>query len=127
MRPVYPTCGPIVKVFHYTRSPRDVPISGYRVQLVLHVQRFRCPNRLCQRKTFVERLPQLVPVYGQRTFRLTSTLRAVAFELSAEVGRRVTQSLHMAISGDTLLRILRQTPLETGPTPRVLGIAMIGP
>lgn len=107
---------------HYTRSPRDMPIREYRVRLVLEVQRFRCGNEICQRQTFAERLPHLVPLYGQRTIGLTTKLRAIAFELSAEAGHRLTQALHMTISGDTLLRILCQTPLKGYPTPRVLGV-----
>jgi transposase len=89
---------------------------------VLSVRRFRCPNVHCKRKTFAERIPQVAPVHGQRTIRLTLTLQAIALEVSAEAGRRVTQVLNMTVSGDTLLRILRRTTLGPFPTPRVLGV-----
>jgi transposase len=55
---------------YYTRSPADLPVSGQRVQLVLHVRRFRCQNRQCQRQTFVERVPDVVPVQARRMTRL---------------------------------------------------------
>jgi len=107
---------------HYTREPRDLPSSGRKVRLVLSVRRFHCPNVHCKRKTFAERIPQVAPVHGQRTIRLTLTLQAIALEVSAEAGRRVTQVLNMTASGDTLLRILRRTTLGPFPTPRVLGV-----
>jgi transposase len=106
----------------YSRSPRDLPVSGRHVHLILNVRRFRCANAACPRKTFAERLPQVVPVHGQRTHRLTTTLQALAFEVSAEAGARVSRHLNMAVSGDTLLRILRQTPLPALQPVRVLGI-----
>jgi hypothetical protein len=52
--------------------------------------------------------------------RLTTVLRAITFEVSAEAGSRITEHLNMPISADTLLRILRHTFPEPVPTPRVL-------
>ena len=71
---------------YYTRSPRDLPSSDRRVQLVLGVRRFRCRNETCPRQTFAERLPLVVPVHAQRTVRLTRTLATIGYELSAEAG-----------------------------------------
>lgn len=119
-----PGCGQSSSSVHsyYTRSPRDLPCSEYRVRLALRVRRFRCFNEGCPRKTFAERL-EAVPPHGQRTIRLTTVLRAVVFEVAAETGTRLTRSLKMPISADTLLRVARQTPMGTIiPTPRVLGI-----
>src|SRR3712207_4012119 len=45
----------------YLRMPRDVPISAYAVRLRLQVRRFLCGNAHCPQRTFVERLPQVVP------------------------------------------------------------------
>jgi transposase len=119
-----PDCAQLSRRVHsyYTRSPRDLPSSGRKVRLVLGVRRFRCQNTRCERKTFAERIPHIVPVHGQRTQRLTTTLHNVAFELSAEAGARVSQHLNMAVSGDTLLRLLRNTKTNALPTPRVLGV-----
>jgi len=119
-----PDCGTASSRVHsyYTRSPRDLPCNGRAIRLVLRVRRFRCLNAHCQRATFAERLPQLVPVRGQRTQRLTDTLRAVAFELGGEAGERILVHLHMTWSADTLLRILRATALDAFPTPTVLGV-----
>lgn len=119
-----PDCGTASSRVHsyYTRSPRDLPCNGRAIRLVLRVRRFRCLKAHCQRATFAERLPQLVPVRGQRTQRLTDTLRAVAFELGGEAGERILMHLRMTWSADTLLRILRATPLDAFPTPTVLGV-----
>jgi transposase len=121
---ICPCCGHLSRRVHchYTRSPRDLPCNGRRVQLVLGVRRFRCSNDWCQRQTFVERIPRLVPVHGQRTVRLTTVLQAITFEVSAEAGSRITEYLNMSISADTLLRILRHTFQEPVPTPHVLGV-----
>jgi transposase len=92
------------------------------VQLELSVHRFRCTNPACPRRTFVERLPELAPRYARRTQRLTARLRAVAFEAGAEAGARIGRQFGIQTSGDTLLRVLRQTPETKHPPPRVVGI-----
>lgn len=119
-----PSCDHLSSHVHsyYSRSPRDLPSSEYRLRLVLTVRRFHCRNPSCEQRTFAERIPQVVPVHGQRTVRLTDTLRAIAFETSAESGARITHRLKMPVSGDTLLRIMRQTTLPVGTAPRVLGV-----
>jgi transposase len=86
------------------------------------VRRFRCINEGCQRATFAERLPQLVSLHGQRTGRLTDTLREIGFALGGEAGERILTHLRMTWSADTLLRILRATTLDAMPTPTVLGV-----
>src|SRR5215831_1168367 len=66
---------------YYTRSPRDLPISGRAVRLVLRVRRFRCLNPQCSRRTFAERLPNL-PVLARQTSRLLTILESIAVVLS---------------------------------------------
>ena len=92
------------------------------MRLELDVHRFRCDNPACPRLTFVERLPDLVPFYARRTQRLTAQLRVMALEAGAEAGARIGRHSGIQTSGDTLLRILRQTPEVTYPPPRVVGI-----
>jgi transposase len=121
---ICPYCGQSSGSVHsyYSRSPRDLPCSGWRVRLVLGVRRFRCRNETCDHQTFAERIPHIVPVHGQRTTRLTAVLRAIAFEVTAEAGARISAHLKMVMSADTLLRVIRQTCLASTPTPRVLGV-----
>jgi transposase len=124
MEAICPDCAQVSGRIHsyYTRSPHDLPCSGRRVQLRLGVRRFRCSNTTCPRKTFVERIPQIVPVHGQSTTRLTSVLGAVALEVAAEAGARIPRHLNIPMSADTMLRIMRQQSDEPMPTPRVLGV-----
>lgn len=107
---------------HYTRRPRDLAYFGQPVRLTLTVPRFRCLNPDCPRRTFVERLPKAVPFYAHCTTRFRTTLRAVAFEAGAEAGARLLAQVGIVTSGDTLLRVIRQTPPREPPEPRVVGI-----
>ena len=107
---------------HYTRSPCDLPVSDQAVRLVLQVRRFFCDNPTCEHRTFAERFPALVPVRAQRTARLTHTLQRLALTLGGEVGARIVTLLHMAVSADTLLRLIRLASPPSRPAPRVLGV-----
>lgn len=124
MSAVCPGCGYTSDRVHsyYTRSPRDLPCNGRRVQLVLGVRRFRCANDICSRRTFAERIPQVVPLHGQRTARLTAVMGAIALEVAAEASARISQHLNMPLSADTVLRMLRRQADEPVPTPRKLGV-----
>jgi hypothetical protein len=92
------------------------------VYLELTVRRFRCLNSECPKKTFAERFPEWLPTYARRTTRLTQVLRQVGFEVSAESGRRILRWFAITTSGDTLLRIVKRTPVVPTSTPRVVGI-----
>ncbi len=107
---------------HYQRHPYDLPCLGYRVQLHLQVRRFFCYNEACSRRTFAEPFPELVRRKARRTQRLSQQQLAIAFAVSGEAGRRLMRSLAMPLSGDTLIRDIRQSPNEAITTPRVLGI-----
>lgn len=73
-----PTCEQSSQRVHssYTRSPQDLPLGEQAVRVQLRVLRFRCSNPGCAQQVFVERLLELVPVYAQRTARLTKTIRS---------------------------------------------------
>jgi Transposase len=49
-------------------------------------------------------------------------LRQVAFEVSAEAAHRLVQYFQIVSSGDTLLRIIRQTPAVLIGSPRIIGV-----
>jgi transposase len=105
---------------YYTRTPQDLPVSGQRVQLVLGVRRFRCPNLRCSRQTFAERLPDL-SVCARQTSRLASILDSIAVVLSGQAGSRLADRLGMPVSADTLVRRAKKQTSAL-PTPRVLGV-----
>lgn len=107
---------------HYQRQPADLPLAGYAVSLNITVRRFFCDNPDCESTTFGERMPNIVLPYAHRTHRLTDQQQQVAFALGGEAGARLLQGVGMAISPDTLLRLIRNTPETEVTTPRVLGV-----
>ncbi len=106
----------------YARQPQDLPCIGQNVGLQLTVRRFVCLNLYCTKKTFVERFPDWLPFYARRTERLTQVMRRVSFELSAESARRIFRCFQIISSGDTVLRIVKQTVLVNDTRPRVVGL-----
>ena len=95
---------------------------GCAVRLELHVRRFFCTNLECTRQIFTERLPSVVAPYARRTTRLTDVFTLIGFALGGEAGKRLVAGMGLAISPDSLLRLIRAQPEEQAPTPRVLGV-----
>jgi transposase len=106
----------------YTRTLLDLPWATVRVRLQLTVRRFVCPDPTCPRKIFTERVPQLAAPYARRTTRLEAHLVTIAFALGGQAGARACAAARIAVSGATLLKVLRQHAPPPGPTPRVLGV-----
>jgi transposase len=107
---------------HYSRTPRDLPLVGYTLRLVLYVRRFRCLNLDCPAVTFAERLVGLLAPSAQRTLRLRSGLHDIGLALGGQAGSRQSQRAGMGASAATILRLVHRTPPLTRPTPRVLGL-----
>lgn len=106
----------------YPRQPQDLPCIDQHVVLVLTVRRFRCCNETCPKRTFAERFPDWLAFYAHRTTRLTQLMRRVGFEVSAESGRRLLGWMRVRTSGDTLLRIVKCTPLPPRTHGKVVGV-----
>lgn len=108
---------------YYHRTLKEIPIAEYIVQLHLTVQRFRCLNPKCERKTFAESLTGLALKYAQRTQRVTCSCTTLGMALGREAGQRAASRLHFSLSADTLLRMIRCTTIETATsTFQVIGI-----
>jgi transposase len=107
---------------YYLRTLRDLPVDNRSVQLVLQVRRFKCLNQDCSMKTFAERLTGLAEVYGQRTIRFTSALKAIGHAVSGEAGAKLARRLGLPTSGDTLLRVVHRAAEPVNVTPRVVGV-----
>ena len=121
---ICPSCEQTSQRVHsyYTRSPADLPVSGQRVQLILHVRRFRCQKRQCRRQTFVERVPEVVPVQARHTTRLRAILDLVANAMSGQAGSLLASRMGMAVSADTLSRRAKRAGSASIKTPRLLGV-----
>lgn len=119
-----PNCQTISTNVHgrYWRHPQDLPWLGLTVRLHLEVQRFACGNKGCDRKTFAAGMTELLPARARRTARLKEQHLAAAYLLGGEAGRRLSQVLGMPISGDTLIRDIRQSGEAPPARVRVVGV-----
>lgn len=121
---VCPTCQHPSSRLHsfYTRAPADLPVSGQAVRLSLRVRRFRCQNQACQKRTFVEPLPEVVARSARQTKRLRATLKLFAIALSGQAGERLLKQIGMAVSGQTLLRLAKSIKTSEASAPEILGV-----
>ena len=119
-----PNCQTVSSAVHgrYWRHPRDLPWLGLTVRLHLEVQRFACREQGCDRKTFAAGMTELLPARARRTARLKEQHLVTAYLLGGEAGRRLLQVLGMPISGDTLIRDIRQSGETPPATVRVVGV-----
>ena len=119
-----PDCGINSSRIHasYVRRPADLPVLNRSVHLKLRVRRFCCISKSCTRKTFSERIPDLIAPYARRTRRLTTALRHIGFALGGEAGSRLARRLGMPVSGDTLIRIILGTDSPLQVNPQIIGI-----
>src|SRR5512135_885319 len=119
-----PDCGVASARVHsrYTRRPADLPGHGRTTRLLITVRRFFCPTTDCPRRTFAERLPDLVAPHARATVRLHQAHTAIGHALGGQPGARLAARLAMPISPDTLLRRVRCGTPATAPTARALGV-----
>jgi transposase len=103
----------------YTRVIQDLPIADQPVSLLLISRKWFCDSPVCPVKVFTERYDWLAP-HGRRTLRAEHILRQIAFSTSCLSAQKVAQSVHLPVSHDTLLTIIRKTsiPVEVSPFPR---------
>ena len=88
----------------------------------LEVRRFVCRTRGCPRTTFAERFPKLTRAYARRTLRQAEALTEIAFAQGGKAGAQLAKRLAMPTSRETLLRLIRSTPVPQRKTPHVLGL-----
>ena len=119
-----PLCTTPARRIHsqYTRTLADLPWADYRVHLQLHVRKWFCRHRACRRRIFTERLPTVAGPWARRTVRLAQHLVDVGLALGGKAGVHLSQRWGLAVSRNTLLRLLRRQPALSLPTPRVLGV-----
>jgi transposase len=119
-----PLCTTPARRIHsdYGRTLADLPWAQYRVCLQLRVRKWFCRNRACQRRIFTERLPTVAAPWARRTLRLAQRLVALGVALGGKAGVRLGHAWDVAVSRNTLLRLLRRLPAPSLPTPTVLGV-----
>jgi transposase len=119
-----PLCATPARRLHsdYGRTLADLPWAQYRVCLQLRVRKWFCRNRACRRRIFTERLPTIAAPWARRTRRLAQRLLALGRALGGKAGVQLGHAWDVVVSRNTLLRVLRQQPAPSFPTPRVLGV-----
>src|SRR5262249_34708754 len=119
-----PLCATPARRIHsdYERTLADLPWAQYRVCLQLRVRKWFCRNRACPRRIFTERLPAVAAPWARRTLRLAQRLVAVGLALGGKAGVHLSLQLALAVSRNTLLRLLRRQSAPSFPTPTVLGV-----
>lgn len=107
-----PHCGHLSHRPHssYTRIIHDLPIGNQEVILMIQLHKWFCDQNNCTIKVFTERLSWLNP-YRRKTQRLEDTLRTLAFSMSCLQAEKVCQRLHMPVSHDCLLELVKNTPI----------------
>ncbi len=105
-------CGVVATRVHsrYDRTLADTPISGRRVSIRLRVRRFFCLTPVCPIRTFVEQVEGLTTRYARRTPLLRGMLEVIGLALAGRAGARMVAQLGVAVSRDTLLRLVRALP-----------------
>lgn len=119
-----PLCACVSTRVHsrYWRTIADLPWAGVPVRLHLRVRKFFCSNPRCRRTIFAERLPTIVGSSARRTLRLADDQRQMGLDHGGAAGARTLTRLGMPTSPDTVLRLVRRSPIATLHTPRVLGV-----
>ncbi|WP_147041172.1 ISL3 family transposase, partial [Skermanella aerolata] len=107
---------------HYWRSLGDVPCLGRRLILLVRIRRFRCVNSVCRQRTFAERPDAIARPRARHTDRLRTLHHAVALALGGNAGARMAGTMAIPVGATTLLRRIREAPLEALPPTRVLGV-----
>ena len=105
-----PNCAEPSKSRHswHERRLQDLPVQGLQVALKLRLGRWRCRNPQCERKTFVERLPDTAAPAARRTRRVAELLRLLGHTAGGRPGRLLAARLAVSASDNTILRHLKR-------------------
>ena len=107
----------------YVRHLQERPILEQRLVLAVQMNRFKCPNAECPRRTFAESIGPLAGRHQRRTRSQARALLALGHALGGEPAARLAAALGLSTSADTVLRELRRpSRRKRGPRPRVVGI-----
>jgi transposase len=119
-----PTCGHATTRVHshYQRTLADLPVPGWLLRLHLNVRKFRCTNTDCPQRIFCERLPPVAAPWARRTQRLRQAQRAIGLAVGGAAGARLALKRALPTGRDTLLTLVRTTPVPRPVTLTTIGI-----
>jgi hypothetical protein len=110
-----PSCGRRSDARHsrYWRTLKDLAAQGRSVTLRVRVTRWRCRNRRCETAIFADRLVGVSAPRVHHTQRFGAVVHLVGHALGGRGGERLLARLGMAISDDTILRVLSKRSTKT--------------
>jgi transposase len=113
-----PMCGGVCSRVHsqYRRRLSDLPAAGVRIALILRTRRFFCDTAACERRIFAERFETVAP-RARRTWRLDDVVHCLAIALGGKPAASLSRRLNVAVSNDTLLRMVRRRGPRSFPPP----------
>ena len=119
-----PCCGQYSQSIHsgYERKLKDLPCSGFAVEIILEVRRFFCKTAACPRTTFCERLAEVTRPYARQTNRVRGIIQTFGLLVGSSMGKRLLSELRIPASIWSILRLLRKTVQPSRVTPRILGV-----
>lgn len=121
-----PACGRRSTSRHgwHERHLLDLPALGAGVIVKPRMRRWRCQNKMCLRRTFVEQLPQVYAPHAHRTHRAAELVHLFGHDVGGRPGERLMKRIGMPTSDDTILRHLKRRTKErrTQVGVRVIGI-----
>ena len=121
-----PSCGKWSTSRHgwHERHLQDLPAQGAGVTVKLRMRRWRCRNKACQRRTFVEQLPEVAAPQAHRTQRAEELVHLFGHGVGGRPGERMMKRIGMPASDDTILRHLKRRAKErrAQANVRVVGI-----
>ena len=123
-----PDCSTLSTSRHssYVRQIQDLPNQGSPVTLSVQLDRWRCQNPHCGRKTFAARLPGTIAgPRARHTDRVIELVKLFAYMAGGRPAERLMAKLGIPVSNDTLLRHLKrhQGRRPVAPIPaRVVGV-----
>lgn len=120
-----PDCSTLSTSRHssYVRQIQDLPDQGSPVTLSVQLDRWRCQNRHCGRKTFVARLPGTIAgPRARRTDRVIELVKLFAYTAGGRPAERLMAKLGIPVSNDTLLRHLKRHQGHRPVAAHVVGV-----
>jgi transposase len=96
----------------YVRRLQDLPVQGVTVALNVKVDRWRCRNRVCERKTFSDLLSRIARPFARRTRRVSALAHLIGHAAGGRPAERLMTRLGLPQSDDTILRQLKRHEAE---------------
>lgn len=107
----------------YLRRPSDLANGGRCVSLLIEARRFWCDSVVCRRRKFCEPSDRgVLTRYDRRTARLETIVYQLGLALGGRPGAALSNRLIMAVSKDTLQRIVRRRAAQQSGALTVIGI-----